>query len=212
MKKSQLKILLSKLEPLSDPKPEREQYQTPSEIASELLVQAEVAGDLGGPVIDLGTGNGILALGAAVLGTDKVYGYDVDEQAVETAEENRDLLEEELGRELSAVFRIRDVVNVETAADTVVMNPPFGLQRGTGQLNRVFLEKAFDLAPTVYALLHQSVNKRDETRHFIEEMAARQGFCTSILAWFKFPIPRAFTFHENEQEQINVDLYKFYKE
>lgn len=209
MKKSQLKILLSKLDDLADPTPRLEQYGTPPDIAAELLNHAYIAEDLQ-TVIDLGTGNGILAVGAAVIGADTT-GYDVDEDAIAVAERNRELMEEEIGRELSVSFVAKDVRDVEQSVDTVVMNPPFGLQRGTGGLNTLFVESAFNLAPVVYALLHQSGKNRDRTRMFFQDLANANGFDTTILAWFRLPVPRQFRFHEKKVEHVKVDLYRFFK-
>lgn len=210
MKKSQLKILLSQLDEVEEKKPELEQYQTPAGIASEVLSQADVSGDLDGDVVDLGAGNGIFALGAAALGA-TVRGYDTDPDALAVAERNREWMENELDRELDVTFTEENVIFVEDDADTVIMNPPFGLQRDTEQSNVRFLETAFEMAPVVYALLHQSKGKRGKTRGFMRRLAEDHGYETSILAWFRFPLPRAYSFHEKDQDEINVDLYKFYR-
>jgi putative methylase len=209
MKKSQLKILLSKLDAVDDPDVQLEQYQTPPDIAAELLHQAALAGGLDGTVTDLGCGNGILALGAAVLSAEQVYATDIDEEAVAVAKKNKKLLEEELDRELPVTFAAQHVQHVEQDVDTVVMNPPFGLQRGNEKANKRFLEKAFDIAGTVYALLHQSADKRDETRDHLRTFADQHAFDTQILKWFPFPLPAAYSFHEKEREEIKVDLYRF---
>ncbi len=42
----------------------------------------------GGSVLDIGTGSGILGIGAALLGAQKVIGVDIDETAVKVANEN----------------------------------------------------------------------------------------------------------------------------
>lgn len=212
MDKTQLKILLSKLAPVDDKTPALEQYQTPPDIAAELLHQAALAGDLTETVADLGCGNGILALGAAILGAANVYGYDIDDTAITVAAENRETLEDELGRELPMTFTAADIQNVEQSADTVVMNPPFGLKEGNEQANKRFLATAFSMAPAVYALLHQSDGKRDTTRDHIRSFAADHGYDTQILSWFWFPLPREYAFHEKEQAETKVDLYRFTRE
>lgn len=209
MDKTQLKILLSRLAPVDDKTPALEQYQTSPAIAAELLAQADLAGDLDGTVADLGCGNGILALGAAVLGAETVHGYDVDETAVTVAEENRATLEDELGRDLPVTFTAADIQDIEQSADTIAMNPPFGLKQGNEQANKRFLENAFAMAPTVYALLHQSDAKRADTRDHLRSFASGHGYDTDILAWFRFPLPRAYAFHEKEQAETKVDLYRF---
>ncbi len=54
----------------------------------ELLLELEEAGEAGGPLTDLGTGSGVLAIAAAKLGWDPVSGYDHEAPALEAAEAN----------------------------------------------------------------------------------------------------------------------------
>jgi len=52
------------------------------------LMLLQALGVKGKDVIDVGTGSGILALAAAVLGAEKVEAYDIDDNAVKSANEN----------------------------------------------------------------------------------------------------------------------------
>jgi ribosomal protein L11 methyltransferase len=54
----------------------------------ELLLGLERAGEAGGPLTDLGTGSGVLAIAAAKLGWDPVSGYDHEAAAIEAATTN----------------------------------------------------------------------------------------------------------------------------
>ena len=54
----------------------------------ELLVELEEAGEAGGPLTDLGTGSGVLAIAAAKLGWGPVTGYDHEHSALEAATAN----------------------------------------------------------------------------------------------------------------------------
>ena len=54
----------------------------------ELLLDLEQAGEAQGPLTDLGTGSGVLAIAAAKLGWDPVVGYDHEEAAIEAATAN----------------------------------------------------------------------------------------------------------------------------
>jgi ribosomal protein L11 methyltransferase len=54
----------------------------------ELLLELSEAGEAGGPLMDLGTGSGVLAIAAAKLGWDPVRGYDHESAAVEAASAN----------------------------------------------------------------------------------------------------------------------------
>ncbi len=54
----------------------------------ELLLELEGAGEARGPLTDLGTGSGVLAIAAAKLGWAPVIGYDHEVAAIEAATEN----------------------------------------------------------------------------------------------------------------------------
>ncbi len=54
----------------------------------EFLLELAAAGEAHGPLTDLGTGSGVLAIAAAKLGWDSVRGYDHEEPAVEAAVAN----------------------------------------------------------------------------------------------------------------------------
>jgi ribosomal protein L11 methyltransferase len=54
----------------------------------ELLLELEQAGEASGPLTDLGTGSGVLAIAAAKLGWTPVRGYDHEEAAIEAASAN----------------------------------------------------------------------------------------------------------------------------
>jgi Predicted RNA methylase len=89
MKLKQLEIQLEKIEGFSRPSPRWEQYQTPATLAARLLFHAYSRGDISGKrVCDLGCGTGILAIGASVLGAAQVTGYDIDDDALNTARKN----------------------------------------------------------------------------------------------------------------------------
>jgi ribosomal protein L11 methyltransferase len=54
----------------------------------ELLLELAEAGEAGGPLTDLGTGSGVLAIAAAKLGWGPVNGYDHEAAAIEAASAN----------------------------------------------------------------------------------------------------------------------------
>ena len=54
----------------------------------ECLLELEAAGEADGPLTDLGTGSGVLAIAAAKLGWDPVHAYDHEEPAIEAAAAN----------------------------------------------------------------------------------------------------------------------------
>jgi ribosomal protein L11 methyltransferase len=54
----------------------------------EILLELSDVGEATGPLTDLGTGSGVLAIAAAKLGWDPVHGYDHEEASIEAASAN----------------------------------------------------------------------------------------------------------------------------
>lgn len=206
MKTSNLKIVLSRLETFDNPDPDLEQYITPPDVAADILNQVRLTGEYE-TVVDLGCGTGILSIGAGLLGL-SVRGYDTDTDALSIARENLAKIEGERD-ELDVEFFRSDVEDVDDEVDAVVMNPPFGIQERDSNL--IFLEKAFETAPDVFALLHRSDEKTGKTRQFLKEFATRHSVTTSILRTYTFPLPRTMAFHGKERKAIEVDLYYFHR-
>ncbi|GAB6136249.1 METTL5 family protein [Thermococcus prieurii] len=198
MRKKHLAMLLSKLEGFPEPKPELEQYRTPGDVAAELLWLAHSAGDIKGKVVaDLGTGTGVLAVGAKLLGAERVYAVEVDGRALKVARKNA----ERAGVEVE--FINADVSEFNEKVDTVIMNPPFGSQRKGA--DRPFLLKAFEVADRIYSI-HLA---KPEVRNFIEKFSADNGFTAIRLTTVPFEIPAQFRFHRKRLERIFVDIYRF---
>jgi len=192
--KKELAILLSKLEKIR-PKKKLEQYQTPSEIAADLLWVAFLRGDLKGKVADLGCGNGILGIGAKLLGAREVYCVEIDEDSLEVAERNA----RKLGVDVK--FSLMDVRDFEEGVDTVVMNPPFG--RKPHHLDRVFLEKAFEIADVIYSIHPAS------STHFLLNFGKRHSFHGEVLKEFDFPLRAIFPWHRKRVGRFKVVFLRF---
>lgn len=80
----------------------------------------------GGSVLDIGTGSGILGIGAALLGADNVVGVDIDETAVKVAgenaaingvEDNTEFITGDLTDKISGKF---DIVCANIVADVII--------------------------------------------------------------------------------------------
>ena len=195
MKKRKLEILLERVEDIKEPNVTLEQYSTPAAVASDLLYFAYMNGDIENCIVyDLGCGNGILGIGAKLLGAKEVVGIERDEKSIEVARENS----KRSGVEVE--FRLSDVREVEGTGDTVVMNPPFGAQWGNKHADRIFLEKAFEIAAVVYSIhnigsdlfIKKSPPKKIITHHFT----------------VPFQIKRRFWFHEKEKKFIRAEIYR----
>ena len=204
--KKGLESLLAGLKDFETPKWQLEQLQTPPDIASIMLLEAFYRGDiLAKRVADLGCGTGILGLGAAILGAKEVYCVEIDKDALKIAEENKRMLEAIIERELPIIFVNSDVRMFFELVDTVIMNPPFGLERGRRHSDLIFLEKAFEIAHAVYSL-HR---KHERSRIFLKKFAEDRGFRAEVLGTFRFPLKAIFPWHRKPKMIIEVDFYLF---
>lgn len=195
MKKIELERILQSLEPVPRPKAGVEQYPTPAGIAAEATYIALGKGDLvGRSVLDAGCGNGILAIGAALLGATSVVGVDIDPEAVDVARRNG----KRVG--VGVMWRITDVREVEGPFDTVLMNPPFGSQKRHADLP--FLDHSLAVGHVVYGF--HNAKAEAYVRRRIESRGAR---ITDRLE-YSFPIARSFDFHREDVRRVPVVLLR----
>ncbi len=195
MRKKHLEILLEQVEGFRTPKPSKEQYSTPATVASKLLHFAFMRGDLTDTVYDLGCGGGILAIGAKLLGAEKVIGFDDDKEVLEIARANANRLG------VDVEFVCSRIENISGKAHTVVMNPPFGAQvKGS---DRPFLRKALEVSSVVYSI--HNAGSLEFIKKFISP---------SVITEYQlidFPIKRTFRFHTKEIKVIKVEIYRIEK-
>ncbi|MEM1657551.1 MAG: METTL5 family protein [Candidatus Jordarchaeales archaeon] len=200
LKRKHLELVLESLERNPCPQVKLEQYPTHSRIASTLLFMAAYTyNDIEGKVVyDLGCGNGMLALGAAILGAKRVVGVDVDSNVLRIAKLNA----KQLGVDDKVDWILIDLKNLRGDADTVVQNPPFGVRRRFS--DRLFLEKALKIANVVYSI-HKANFK---VRRFIRKFVAEQGGYIDQIVTVKLPIPALFSFHTKRFHVVDVDIYR----
>lgn len=195
MKKRALEMVLQQIPPHPSPKPHLEQYNTPANIAANVLFLAHSLGDIEGKkVVDLGCGTGIFALGAKLLGAKEVIGIDIDEKAVEIAKENAKKLD------VGVDFRICEIKDFNEECDTVLQNPPFGAQQK--HADRPFLRTALALSKVVYSL-HLT-----KTQKFIEKEAEKFGAKVTNRKRFEFEIRYTFGFHSKEKKCFDVTMFR----
>ncbi len=141
MKQRQLEILLQQVPKPTTPVPQLEQYMTPAPIAADIIFTAYQWGDIENKtVVDLGCGTGIFSVGAVYMGAKKVLGFDIDKNVIAAAKKYAKT------NALPIAYTIKDVAAVDTACDTVLMNPPFGAQKSNQKADRKFIEKAFEIS------------------------------------------------------------------
>lgn len=184
------------MRPHPSPRIRLEQYTIPASIAADILLLAStVYGDIVGEVVvDLGTGTGRLAIGAALLGARRAIGIDVDPVAIAVARENSEMAYVDVD------WIVGDLDAIQGSFDTVIMNPPFGTKRR--HVDKIFLRKALGIAPVVYSI-HKSV-----TREHILGYLERCGCRVSAVHEYTLDIPRMFEHHKKRIHSVKVDCYR----
>ncbi len=199
MKLKNLEMALQRLSGYSCPRAALEQYQTPAPLAARLLFHALMKGDVRGKKIcDLGSGTGVLAIGASLLGADHVQGVDIDKNAILVAKENAELLDADVE------FIVADVRDATLPvrlgySDTVIMNPPFGAQKA--HADRPFIDLALTLAPVTYSIFNAG------SVQFIETYTAERAEIDEKIGGI-FPIKRTFSFHTQDVQEIGVEILR----
>lgn len=217
-RKLDLEILLSRVKPHPTPSARLEQYTISPDAAATMLYIAAYANNeiADKTVIDLGCGTGRLALGAAFLDAKEVTGIDIDRNAVKTAKKSA--IEAHLAERTQWIAG--DIETVSGTFDTVLQNPPFGVQ--TQGADRKFLKKALMIGKTVYSIhksLHDSetlikrlkatsdgviqVSPSPFLTRYIEKCGGRVKGVYSLV----MTIPYMFSFHEKKKHEFVGDLY-----
>lgn len=191
---------LATLATFENPDRELEQYPTPPDLASHLVHDADLRGDLTGTVVDLGTGTGILALGAALREPDRVVGIERDRRALALARENTNSFDPPV----PVAWLQGDATRPATRRGeaTVVMNPPFGAQRGNRHADRDFLEAAADIAAVSYSVHNAG------SESFVEAVAGDAGGAVTHAFEAKLDLDRRFDHHTAETETITVEVFR----
>lgn len=144
---------LSSLAPHPQHDAQLEQYATEGDLAARWLGEIHTFGDLEGrPVVDVGAGNGILGLGAMLLGASSLLMVEADQEVLAVAGSNAELLGLEatlLCRTLSAEEGLPTI-----EGSTVVANPPWGFQAKGA--DRPVLEGIFSSDAEVVHLMHHA--------------------------------------------------------
>jgi len=216
IRKLELEMLLSQVKPHPSPKPSLEQYTIPADVAANMLYIAAYVYDdiIGKKVLDLGCGTGRLALGASFLGAKQVVGIDIDRTAINTALENS----VNVGLKDGVQWAVADINVVHGSFDTVLQNPPFGVQRR--KADRKFLEKALEIGKVIYSL-HKSPRKNRalikklkasgvapvSPSSFLKRFIERRGGRIKVVYATVMTIPHMFQFHKKRRHEFIADLY-----
>jgi putative methylase len=185
-----------------DPRAPLEQYHTPPDLAAHIVHVADLQGDVEGrTVVDLGCGTGMLALGAALRGPERVVGIDVDPAPLSTAREN----ERRVAARTDVPWLRADATRAPLCPEdpvTVLMNPPFGAQTGNEGADRTFLETAVDVAGVSYSVHNAG------SEEFVEAFAAEEGGEVTHAFAAEFELPRQFDHHEADSRTLDTEVFR----
>ena len=191
MDKKKLEIFLSRLKKIEVLNVKLEQYKIEGNLAADILFKAR--NDIENKTVaDFGCGNGILGIGALLIGANKVYFIDIDKEAIDITKENcRDFK--------NAEFLKCDISKFDKKIDTVIMNPPFGVRNR--KADKIFLEKAFEFADNIYSI------HKIESKKFLKKISEENGFRIEVLYEYNFLLRKSFLFHKKKTYNVKVGLW-----
>lgn len=214
VRKLDLEIAISRIAPHPSPQAYLEQYTITPEVAAEILyIATYIYDDIADKtVIDLGCGTGRLAIAAALLGAKEVVGVDIDKPAIKQAMRNAG----KLGVQTRMDWIIADIDAIRGNFDTVLENPPFGVQKR--RADRKFLEKALQIGKRIYSLHkgvktvgkqkgHQPTHASAAPSPFLKGLIERNDGEIKAVYVLLMSISRIFAFHQKRRHQFAVNLY-----
>ena len=198
--KSRLAIVLSKINGFFDPKVRLEQYMTDSEVGAAILWFSYMNEDINGKIVaDLGSGTGILGLGALLLGASKVYLVEIDKDAIDIAKNKYETLKSEYNIPGEAIFINSDVFDFNEEVDVVIENPPFGVK--LEHADRDFLNQAMKVSKKIYSL-HKS-----ESKGFIDAFSKDNRFKLLEELSVNYPLKQTMEFHKKKIHRFDASWF-----
>ncbi|ERH06069.1 MAG: putative RNA methylase [Halonotius sp. J07HN4] len=200
--KRELEGQLAVVAGFEDPQAALEQYPTPPTLAAHVVHLADLHDDIEGrTVLDLGTGTGMLTLGAALRGPARVVAVELDGGPLSTAVENR----RRVGTTTPIHWLQADATRLPLSIPepvTVVMNPPFGAQDGQTGADRGFLTTVGSVASVSYSVHNAG------SEEFIEAFAADNGGEVTHAFSAAFDIDNQFDHHDDDRREIDTEVYR----
>jgi putative methylase len=184
-----------------DPRAPLEQYHTPPDLAAHIVHTADLHGDIEDQaVVDLGSGTGMLALGAALRAPSQVVGVELDPAPLTTAREN----EHRVAARASVEWVRADATDppLQATGVTVLMNPPFGAQTGNEHADREFLAAAASLSRVSYSVHNAG------SRKFVQAFADDEGGDITHAFAAEFDLPRQYDHHTEAARTIDAEVFR----
>lgn len=198
MNRKQLEMALSQVASFQKPNVELEQYQTPPNVAANIVHAAYMNGDIQNKdVVDICAGTGILGIAGGLLGAKSITFVEKDKQAAKILKSNL----QELHLDEVATVLVTDALNWKSKRKyaTAILNPPFGIQQQIVR-DTEFLRVALRISNTVYSIHDGSAANEEYLPEFVRKSGGRP------LGFFRetFNIPKIYSFHTDSVRQIAV--------
>jgi len=200
MRLRQLAMQLSKLEACESRNLELEQYPTSGELAARWMFDIAAFGDLweGCSVADLGSGNGILGIGALHLGASRAIMIDSDAECCEVSRRNiRTISDSKLCDVLESDIASQEL-NIGPV-DLVISNPPWGRQKEGA--DAPFLDFIESIG-AVSHLMHSANSKHIRPRF------EKAGWHVEMYGEADFAIPAAFDHHRSSRGATRAGFWR----
>ena len=190
-----LAMRLSRLPPHPMRNAELEQYSTEGDLAARWLLMIDDLNE--SRVADLGAGNGILGIGAHLLGASRVWLIEADAEVASVAEL--------ASRGMEGVEVLKHVIQgtlpEKIDPQTIIMNPPWGRQTRGADLP--LLEAAFSSSADIIHIMHSA-----EATH-LETVAESFGWVGEVLLEQAFRLPATYEHHTARAAETRIKCWRF---
>ena len=193
-------MALSKLDVKENLVASLEQYVTPGDLASRWLFDIQAFGDLssGCRVADLGAGNGILGIGAVMMGAGFVKLVEADQKLCELANANAESVLLNGKYEICNRIIGKNSFHLE-GYDLIISNPPWGRQKEGADSD--FIECILASRTTTH-MMH-SANAKHLRKRF-EDM----NWSVEMYGEADFPLPASYSHHKMSRGATRAGFWR----
>ena len=200
MKIRKLAMNLSNLEQHHSKNVDLEQYSINGDLAAKWLSDLVAFGDLkkGCKVSDLGAGNGILGIGALLLGAEKVIFIESDYRACEILNNNISLLGLQNRSEVCNLHIEQSNIPI-LDTDIIVTNPPWGRQKE--KADKPFLQSILNNHKTAHILHNHRATH-------ISRFFLNKGWTVEKYGEADFSLPATYNHHNRQMDKTRAGFWR----